>query len=126
MISPSQEVHPLSRWRLRLSPAVQFEAAAVAFGIAAWIYTLGASSWMLRVAYSESSWIFLFGFLGITMIAAASITPRPIWYVLLMLGCSVYAGLGVIASRNGAPAESCVFFVNVLFLFAAFWQQRKR
>lgn len=109
--------------RVRLNPAVELEAGAVALALVAWISARGASSWMLRT-YSEASWLFLFASLGALMLLAAALPRRPLWYALLLVGASVYAGLGVIALRAHAPAESCVFLVNAGFLAVAFWRQK--
>lgn len=124
-------VHPSAhrrRWRVRLSPAVELEAAAFSWGLASWIAIRGFSgtthSWMINIA-SEPAWTVLFTMLGLVLAAAAWLRTGTLRMALLCASLALYAALSVAASRHGtAMGLSCAFTVHTMFLFASFRRSR--
>lgn len=116
------------RWRVRLSPAVELEAAAFSWGLASWIMIRGFSgtthAWMLHIA-SEAAWTVLFTMLGLVLSAAAWLRTGGLRMALLCAALALYAALSVAASRHGtAMGLACAFTVHTLFLFASFRRSR--
>lgn len=124
-------VHPSAhrrRWHVRLSPAVELEAAAFSWGLASWIAIRGLSgtthAWLLEIA-SESAWIVLFTMLGLGLALATWLKTGTLRMALLCTALSVYAALSVAASRHGtAMGLACAFTVHTMFLFASFRRSR--
>ena len=117
-------VHPRKRrFVVRLSPAVELEAATFSWGLASWILIRGFSgsthAWMLEIA-SEAAWIVLFAMLGLGLSAAAWLRTGQLRMAFLCAALAIFAALSVAASRHGpAMGLACAFTVHTMFLVAS-------